>query len=168
MARASGYRLPRLCTWRLRLAVASRSGAESLEGNRAGGGAPDEPCAARPVGSDRPSVSLTYREAQVLDCLAAGLLNKEIADQLHVSLAVVKKNARRARHKLQAANCKEAVAVWANTAILERLTQEGALPQRAGAALQRVAAPRAALGAGRGPAPGRHAPKKPESPRPPR
>lgn len=73
---------------------------------------PVEERATRSLTDEHSSAALTLREKQVLGLRAAGLLYKEVADRLHVSPAVVRKNIHRAFHKLHAANRAEALATW--------------------------------------------------------
>ena len=56
--------------------------------------------------------SLTGRENEIMRCLAAGLLYKEIADKLEISYSAVHKFQHRIFHKLKAANRTEAIINW--------------------------------------------------------
>ena len=55
---------------------------------------------------------LIGREQVVMECIAEGLLNKEIAEKLHLSVPVVEKVARRIYAKLGVGNRVEAVGSW--------------------------------------------------------
>lgn len=59
--------------------------------------------------SNHPFPELTERELEILDLLASGLLNKEIADQIHVSIDTVKSHVRSIYSKLQVRTRTEAV-----------------------------------------------------------
>ena len=62
--------------------------------------------------SARQLLALTPREKAVMDGLASGLLYKELAEQLHSSLAVIKKLQHSAYHKLKVTKNTEAVRRW--------------------------------------------------------
>lgn len=57
-------------------------------------------------------VRLTQRESDVMNGLAAGLLYKEIADNLQISYSAVNKHQHRIYRKLQASNRTEAINKW--------------------------------------------------------
>jgi two-component system response regulator DesR len=59
--------------------------------------------------SDQPEQLLTEREREVLDLIAAGSTNKEIAEQLFLSPHTVKEHTSTLYRKLQARNRAEAV-----------------------------------------------------------
>ena len=61
---------------------------------------------------DRAKAQLTNLENQVMECLANGLLYKEVADHLHISYTAVHKCQHRIFLKLHAGNRTEAVAKW--------------------------------------------------------
>lgn len=80
------------------------------------GGAPMSAAIARKVvGSFRPAVSapdnngLSAREREVLDCLAKGLLYKEIGDQLGISTGTVRQHIHHIYRKLHVQNRTEAL-----------------------------------------------------------
>jgi DNA-binding NarL/FixJ family response regulator len=58
---------------------------------------------------ERETEKLSTRELQVLELMAAGLINKEIADKLSISLQTVKTHVKRIYVKLHARNRMEAV-----------------------------------------------------------
>lgn len=58
---------------------------------------------------------LTPREAEVMDAIARGLTNVEIADRLHVAEKTVKNNINRIYAKLQVDSRSEAIACWVGT-----------------------------------------------------
>jgi DNA-binding NarL/FixJ family response regulator len=58
---------------------------------------------------DEEELDLTFREKEVLDILAIGATDKEIADQLSISLHTVKSHVRHILSKLHAANRRQAV-----------------------------------------------------------
>lgn len=60
------------------------------------------------------SASITSREWQVLDMLAAGLSTREVAERLSISTSVVRVHAASAVKKLGAANRDEAIAAFRN------------------------------------------------------
>jgi DNA-binding NarL/FixJ family response regulator len=64
----------------------------------------------QPVGTAQTAEELTPREREVLDCLAQGLLYKEIADKLGISYETVHTHIRRIYEKLQVRTRTEAVA----------------------------------------------------------
>ncbi|GAA1689767.1 hypothetical protein GCM10009830_41690 [Glycomyces endophyticus] len=53
---------------------------------------------------------LTVRQRRVIACVARGMANTEIADELFISLSTVERELRRARRTLRAANRAELVA----------------------------------------------------------
>jgi DNA-binding NarL/FixJ family response regulator len=81
-----------------------------------GGGAPmSAPVARRvvahlrPAGGNEQAIELTLREKEVLDLLAQGLLYKEIADSLAISMGTIKQHIHRIYEKLHVQNRTEAV-----------------------------------------------------------
>lgn len=58
--------------------------------------------------------SLTAKEKQTLDLLSNGLLYKEIADKLSVSIDTVKKHAKNIYRKLEVRNRTEAINLLQN------------------------------------------------------
>ncbi len=66
----------------------------------------------------RPEVTLSPRETEVLELVAAGLLNKEIAVELGISERTVKFHVSGLMNKLGAGNRTEAVAIAAGSGIL--------------------------------------------------
>jgi two-component system response regulator DesR len=62
-----------------------------------------------PPKSDQPAPLLTEREREVLDLIAAGSTNREIAERLYLSPDTVKEHASALYRKLQARNRAEAV-----------------------------------------------------------
>ena len=65
---------------------------------------------AKPAAAPSPTENLSEREQQVLDCLAQGLMYKEIADKLGISYETVHTYIRRIYEKLQVRTRTEAVA----------------------------------------------------------
>ncbi|HEX9735745.1 MAG TPA: response regulator transcription factor [Thermoanaerobaculia bacterium] len=65
------------------------------------------------------SVYLTPREKQVLECVAAGLRNKEIARELEVAVPTVKNHVHKILEKLSARRRREAVRIAYEIGILE-------------------------------------------------
>jgi DNA-binding NarL/FixJ family response regulator len=61
---------------------------------------------------------LTVRQRNVIACVAQGMSNTEIANQLFISLSTVERELRRARRTLQAANRAELVANAAGRGLL--------------------------------------------------
>ena len=55
---------------------------------------------------------LTEREMQILELVAKGLENKEIADQMNLSISLTQKLVRRAFRKLGVSRRADAVAAW--------------------------------------------------------
>jgi DNA-binding NarL/FixJ family response regulator len=64
----------------------------------------------KPAAAPSPTENLSEREQQVLDCLAQGLMYKEIADKLAISYETVHTYIRRIYEKLQVRTRTEAVA----------------------------------------------------------
>lgn len=64
------------------------------------------------AGYDRESPGLTRREEEVMNCVAQGLLYKEIEDKLHLSSSVLKKIQHKVFTKLRVSNRTEAVIRW--------------------------------------------------------
>lgn len=69
------------------------------------------PRAPAPVAADDPLPSLTRREEQILDAVANGKTNKEVAKQLNISEKTVKHYMTNIMHKLQVRNRVEAALV---------------------------------------------------------
>jgi two-component system, NarL family, nitrate/nitrite response regulator NarL len=63
--------------------------------------------------------TLSPREADILDGIARGLKNKEIARDCHISLSTVKNHVQRILRKLGVSNRFEAAAVWRTQGIAE-------------------------------------------------
>jgi DNA-binding NarL/FixJ family response regulator len=63
-------------------------------------------------------MSLTFREMQILECLADGLTNKEIAIRLNVSEETVKSHAKNVYEKLGASDRAHAVAIALRQSII--------------------------------------------------
>ena len=63
------------------------------------------------AGADR-RLGLTPREAEVVDLIAAGLSNRQVAERLSVELSTVKNHVHRILEKLAVASRAEAAAVW--------------------------------------------------------
>lgn len=68
-----------------------------------------------PLGDDMPLAHLTPREAEVLELVAAGLSNKEIALRGHLQEKTVKHHMTRILQKLQARNRTEAAMILRNS-----------------------------------------------------
>jgi DNA-binding NarL/FixJ family response regulator len=67
---------------------------------------------AKPAPTPSPTENLSEREQQVLDCLAQGLMYKEIAEKLGISYETVHTYIRRIYEKLQVRTRTEAVAMF--------------------------------------------------------
>jgi len=72
--------------------------------------------AARRPPRANPLDALTERERQILDCVAAGLSNREVGDQLHLSEKTVKHYMTIIMEKLQVRNRVEAALIARNAA----------------------------------------------------
>jgi DNA-binding NarL/FixJ family response regulator len=72
-----------------------------------------------PPADDEDELDLTFREKEVLGILATGATDREIANQLSISLHTVKSHVRHILSKLHAANRRQAV---------KRAKQQGLLP----------------------------------------
>jgi len=76
----------------------------------------DMTAAHRPPRRANPLDALTERERQILDCVAAGLSNREVGDQLHLSEKTVKHYMTIIMEKLQVRNRVEATLIARNAA----------------------------------------------------
>jgi len=72
---------------------------------------------------DQDLPDLTSREQDVLKCIAQGCSDKEIADQLSISLHTVKSHVRNILSKLHAANRREAARLAAQYGLLKKLAE---------------------------------------------
>lgn len=63
----------------------------------------------KPTPQPNPMYELTPRERQILELLSQGFINKEIADQLHISYYTVKEHTKHIYDKLHVRSCSAAV-----------------------------------------------------------
>jgi DNA-binding NarL/FixJ family response regulator len=71
------------------------------------------------TGEDAAQMSLSHREFQVLKLLSAGLGNREIAEELHISTETVKTHTERLYKRLDATTRTDAVAKALRAGIID-------------------------------------------------
>lgn len=79
-----------------------------------------EPAAERPHNADRDRYRLSVRESEVMDLIAQGRANREIAAQLFLTEKTVKNHVNRIFAKLAVENRAAAIARWLGTAVGDR------------------------------------------------
>jgi DNA-binding NarL/FixJ family response regulator len=85
------------------------------------------PVAALPTCRTSPSTTLTSREVEILECIAAGMLTREIAEHLGITLKTVENHKQRLFRKLNVQNQAHAVSI----AIRQGVLAPAAIAQRA-------------------------------------